>query len=101
MRIAWNIDGALYRSLATHHLHYFFESPSSEDEDEGEEEDFASHRRSSNIEHAVKEAISQVQVYLEIRLVSHHERSPSEHSYEDSGSGGDGCEGYNLFYSIW
>ena len=94
MRTAWNIDEDLYRSLATHHLHSIFESPSSYDEDEGEgeEEDFASRRHSSNIEHAFKEAINQVQIYFEICLVSHHERSPSEHSDEDSSSGGDGDE---------
>ena len=85
-------------SLAHHpSLHSIFESPSSEDESEGEgeDEDFASRCHSSNIEHACKEAISQVQVYLEIRLVTYYKRSPSEHSDEDSSSGGDGDECYS------
>ena len=98
MRTAWNIDGDLYVSLATHHLHSIFEPPSSKEEDEGEEEDFASRGHSSNIKHVVKEAISQVQVYLEIRLAYCHGRDQSD---ENSSSSGDGGVGYNLSYSLW
>ena len=52
VRTAWNIGGDVRRSLATHHLHSIFKFPSSENE--GEDDDIASHRHSSNIERAVK-----------------------------------------------
>jgi len=58
---ASNIDDD--RTLAIRHLHStcVFSSSSSEDEDE-DDDNFASPCRSSNIDHAVKEAISRVQV---------------------------------------
>ena len=92
MRTAWNINEDVRRSLATRHLHSIFEFSSSEDE--GEDEDFVSHCHSSHIEHTVQEAISQVQVYPEIRPAS-HKRSPSQHSDPDSSSGSDGGEEYS------
>ena len=69
VRIAWNIDEYVRRSLVTHHLHSIVEFSSSEVQ--GKDEDFASHRHTSNIEYAVKQAISQVQVYPEISPASH------------------------------
>ena len=93
VRTAWNINEDVRRSLATRHLHSIFEFSSSEDE--GEDEDFTSPCHSSNIEHAVKEAISQVQVYPEIRPASHQKWPPSEHSDPDSSSGSDGGEEYS------
>jgi len=105
VRTAWNIDEDVRRALATHHLHSTFDFSSSEDEDEdddedeGEGEDFAPPCHSSGINHAVIEAISQVQVYPEIRAASHHKRSPSEHSDEDSSSGSDGGEEYSSAHS--
>ena len=93
VRTAWNIDEDVRRSLETHHLHSIFEFSSSEDE--GEDEDFAPHCHASNVEHTVKEAISQVQVYPEIRPASHQKRLSSEPSDEDSSSGSDGGEEYS------
>jgi len=60
---ASKIDDDVRRALATNHLHstFAFSSSSSEDEDEDDDDDFASPCRSSNIDHAAKEAISQVQ----------------------------------------
>ena len=92
VRTAWDINEDVRRSLATHHLRSIFEFSSSEDE--GEDEDFPSHCHPSNIEHAVQEAISQVQVYPEIRPAS-QKRPPSEHSDPESSSGSDGGEGYS------
>jgi len=62
---ASKIDDDVRRALAANHLHYTFafSSSSSEDEDDDDDDDdFASPCRSSNIDHAVKEAISQVQI---------------------------------------
>ena len=94
VRTAWNIDEDVRRSLATDHLHSIFEfSSSEENDDEDEEEESASPCHSSTtIEDAVKEAIREVQVYPEIRTASHHKRSLSETSEEDTSSGSDGGE---------
>ena len=93
VRTAWNIDEDVRRSLPSRHLRSIFEFSSSEDE--GEDEDFPPHRHSSNIEHTVKEAVSQVQVYPEIRPASHQKRLSSEPSDEDSSSGSDGGDEYS------
>jgi len=100
VRTAWNIDEDVRRSLATDHLHSIFEFSSSSSEDEDEDDDVALPRHySSDIEHAVKEALCKVQVYPEIHSASHHKRSPSEHSDEDSSSGSDGGEEYSSTHS--
>ena len=93
MPVAWNIDEYVRRSLATHHLHSIVELSSTEVD--SKDEDFTSQRHSPNTEHAVKQAISQVQVYPEISPASHQKRSPSEHSDGDSGSGSDGGEEFS------
>ena len=96
VRTAWNIDEDVRRSLATDHLHSIFEfSSSEENDDEDDDDEFASPFRPSTIEHAVEEAISEVQVYPEIRTAAHHKRSPSESSEEDISSGSDGGEEYS------
>lgn len=94
MRTAWNISEDVRRSLATDHLHSIFDFSSSEENDD-EDEEFASPCYSPNIEHAVKEAICGVQVYPETRAASSHKRSPSEQSDEDTSSGSDGGEEYS------
>ena len=79
MRTAWSIDEYARCSLTTHHLHSIVEFSSSEDEGKGE--DFVYHRHSSDIEHVVKWATSQVQVDSEILPASRQKRSPSERSH--------------------
>ena len=60
--------------------------------------DFASHRHKSNIEHAVRQAISQVQVYPEIYSASRQLQSLNGHSDEDFSSGSDGGEIHSPTY---
>lgn len=72
-------------SFVTHQLH----PPSS-----SEEGDFPSPSHPPDIKHAVKEAIGQVQLYPEIRPVSHRKRSPIDRSGEGPSSARDGDEEY-------